>query len=145
MKQSPDPLAQLEQRLAYRLRAFAMGGRNMDAEFSLPGLSNWMLSQTWPEKAPTPWMECLVVLGWSAICGAEAEPDREDIVRRELLAQLEYLDGRSDQRPVSLDAFRKEAARTGVYSSLRVASAPGSARRALNGLPRFAAADKSAR
>lgn len=142
MKPSPNPIAQLEQQLAYRVRAYLAAGRTQDAVFSLPGFRGWILCQTWPSPAPSAWLECLAVLSWSAICAIDADPEREVIVRGELSRQLDYLDGANVRRPASLDAFRSEQTRDDLYTSLRKAAEPGSSRREFFGLPRFNAADK---
>lgn len=139
---STDPIAQLEQQLAYRVRACVAGGRTIDTEFTLPGLRGWMLCQRWPDPAPSAWLECLAVLSWSAICAIDADPDQEVVIRGELARQLEYLDGAHVRRPQSLDAFRFEQTRLELYNSLRKAAEPGSSRREFFGLPRFNAADK---
>jgi hypothetical protein len=141
----PDPNTLLEQRLAYRVRAYVAGGRAMDAEFTLPGLQGWMLCQAWPLPPPTAWLECLAVLAWSAICSIENDPDREQSVRDELARQMGYLEGGETPRPASLDQFRLENVRLDLYASLRQAAEPGSSRRRLLGLPRFAASDKATR
>jgi hypothetical protein len=141
----PQPSTLLEQRLSYRVRAWVADGRSIDTEFTLPGLRGWMLCQTWPSPAPTAWLECLAVLSWSAICMIDTEPDRELNIRQELARQLEYLDGASDRRPSSLDAFRLEQTRLDLYASLRKAAEPGSSRREFFGLPRFNTADKLTR
>jgi hypothetical protein len=135
----------LEQRLAYRVRAWVADGRSLDAEFTLTGLRGWMLCQTWPFPAPTAWLECLAILSWAAICMIETEPDRESIVREELARQLDYLDGASARRPASLDAFRLEQTRIDLYSNLRKAAEPGSTRREFFGLPRFNSAERLTR
>jgi hypothetical protein len=137
-----DPTSLLEQRLEYRVRAYAAGGRAMDAEFTLLGLRGWMLCQPWPFPAPSAWLECLAVLSWSAICSIDLEPEREGVVRNELARQLEYLDGADTLRPTSLDAFRLEQTRIDLYTSLSNAAKPGSSHRERFGLPRFNAADK---
>lgn len=143
MTQSPKSIAQLEQQLAYRVRAYLGAGRTQEALFTLPGLRGWMLCQTWPFPAPSAWLECLAVLSWSAICAIDADPKQESMVRNELARQLDYLDGVGVRRPASLDAFRSERTRTELYASLRKAAEPGSSRRVFFGLPRFNPADKS--
>jgi hypothetical protein len=145
MTPPPDQSTLLEQRLSYRVRAWIADGRSTDTEFTLPGLRGWMLCQTWPFPAPSAWLECLAVLSWSAICVIDTDPDQELVVRTEFARQLEYLDGTSIRRPVSLDAFRLEQTRIDLYTSLRKAAEPGSSRREFFGLPRFNSADRLAR
>jgi hypothetical protein len=142
-KRAPvDPIAALEQRFIYRVHEYLADGRNIDAEFTLPGLRGWMLCQHWPEPAASTKLECLAVLSWTAICQVETEPDREREVRRELARQLDFLEGSSTDRPASLDALLSTKSRIGAYASLQQASEPGSARREDFGLPRFNAAEK---
>lgn len=141
----PDPNTFLEQRLDYRVRAYAAGGRAMDVEFALAGLRVWMLSQTWPFPAPSAWLECLAALSWSAICAIDAEPEREANVRSELARQLDCLEVTAARRPTSLDELRSGQTCTDLYTSLRQAAEPGSLRRELLGLPRSGAADKATR
>jgi hypothetical protein len=143
VKRAPiDPIASLEQRFIYRVHEYLAFGRNIDAEFTLPGLRGWMLCQHWPEPSASTKLECLAVLSWTAICQVESEPDREGDVRRELARQLDFLEGSSSVRPTSLDAILSKKGRAGTYASLQAASAPGSARREDFGLPRFNAAEK---
>ncbi len=127
----------LEQQLSYRLRAYVDGGRNQDSIFTLSGLRSWMLCQAWPTPSSSAELEVLAVLGWSAICAIDDEPEQEVAVRGELGRQLDYLHGASVRRPASLDAFHAQQARQGLYRQLQRAAEPGSSRRAFFGLPRF--------
>lgn len=137
-----DPIAALEQRFTYRVHEYLSDGRSVDAEFRLPGLRGWMLSQQWPDPPASRKLECLAVLSWNMICRAESEPEHEGDFKRELGQQLDYLDGSSARRPASLDAVLSSEGRAGTYASLRKASEPGSAHRKSCGLPRFNAAKK---
>lgn len=140
-KSSPiDPIAALEQRFTFRLAEYLTERRSMDAEFSLPGLRGWMLSQKWPDATASRKLECLAVLSWAAICQSEADPDRENEIRHELARQLDYLDGSSNHRPATLDSTM--STRESTYASLRQASEPGSRGRVERGLPRFNVGDK---
>lgn len=139
---SIDPVASLEQRFIYRLSEYLANRRSTDAEFSLPGLRGWMLSQTWPDPPASQTLECLAVLCWSAMCQMDADADREDEIRHELGMQLDYLDGSSNKRPVSLETVLSAENRADTYANLRQASAPGSSRREAWGLPRFNASEK---
>lgn len=137
-----DPVASLEQRFTYRLSEYLADRRNTDAEFTLPGLRGWMLSQSWPDPPASEKLECLAVLCWTAMCRMESEPERESEIRHELAGQLDYLDGSSNRRPASLVAALSTPARTTTYASLRQAAEPGSSRREGLGLPRFNAVEK---
>lgn len=137
-----DPVVSLEQRFIYRISEYLANRRNTDAEFSLPGLRGWMLSQDWPDPPASQTLECLAVLCWSAISQMDVDSDRESEIRQELGLQLDYLDGNSSKRPVSLEKALSSQSRTNTYASLRQASAPGSSRREALGLPRFNAAEK---
>jgi hypothetical protein len=137
-----DPIAALEQRFIYRVHEYLADGRNVDAEFTLPGLRGWMLCQKWPDPPDSPKLECLAVLSWTMICQVESDPERESEIKRELARQLDYLDGSSTKRPTTLDAVLSTEGRSGAYASLRKASEPGSTRREFWGLPRFNAAEK---
>ncbi|MCA9859012.1 MAG: hypothetical protein KC438_04780 [Thermomicrobiales bacterium] len=143
-KKSPpiDPVVSLEQRFIYRLSEYLANRRNTDPEFSLPGLRGWMLSQTWPDPAASQTLECLAVLCWSAMCRMDADADREDEIRHELGMQFDYLEGRSNNRPASLERVLSPESRADTYANLRQASAPGSSRREALGLPRFNASEK---
>ncbi|HET9662254.1 MAG TPA: hypothetical protein VFP05_18150 [Thermomicrobiales bacterium] len=134
----------LEQRLMYRLQEYLADRRGIDAEFTLPGLRGWMVSQPWPELPVPQRLECLSVLVWSAICQVDDAPEREGEVRHELMLQLEFLEGGHIEQPPTLAQVLSETARTAIYQDLRAAANPGSMRRATWGLPRFNAADKRA-
>lgn len=136
-----DPAATLEQRFFYRIQEYLADRRSIDAEFTLPGLRGWMLSQKWPDP-PSEKLECLAVLSWTAICQVESSPDEEDEIRRELGRQLDYLDGSSSLRPATLDTLLSADGRTEAYTSLRRAAEPGSSRREYWGLPRYNAAER---
>ncbi len=130
-------MVRLEQQLAYRVRAYIAASPQRESEFTLSGLRIWMLSQSWPWAGRSAWLECLAVLSWSAICAIDAEPEREVVIQGELERQLDFLDGANVRRPSSLDAFRSDETRVEVYTALRAAAEPGSARRQSLGLPRF--------
>jgi hypothetical protein len=131
-----DPLAALEQQLAYRVHAYLTNQRRMAAEFTLPGLRDWMLCQTWPVAPERQSLECLAVLAWSAVCQADGAPDQEAAIRQGLIQQLDFLGGISNLRPSSLEIIESAPKRTRAYQELCSASAPGSAGRVLVGLPR---------
>jgi len=137
-----DPIAAMEQRFTYRIHEYLADGRNIDAEFTLPGLRGWMLCQSWPDPPESPKLECLAVLSWTAICQVESDPEREREIRRELARQLDFLDGTSSAKPTTLDDVLSTKGRKGAYSNLRQAAEPGSTRREFWGLPRFNAVEK---
>ncbi len=137
-----DPIATLEQCFRYRVQEYLADNRRIDAEFTLLGLRGWMLCQSWPDPPASRSLECLAVLMWSAIRQVEADPDGERDIRRELERQIDFLDGSSAHHPATLNALLSPSGRAAAYANLRTASAPGSARRELWGLPRFNATDK---
>ena len=137
-----DPDALLEQRFTYRVQAYLADNRNIDAEFTLPGLRGWMLCQKWPDPPGSATLECLAILCWAAICQVESEPERESDIRSELERQIDYLTGGKSRRPASLDTLLSRRGRANAYASLLQAAAPGSSHRVLFGLPRFNAAEK---
>lgn len=143
MPRSAPPASVLEQRFAYRIREYLAGGRTQDAEFSLPGLRSWMLCQQWPDPPESLLLECLAVLGWSAICQIEDRPADESAIRQELGRQLDYLEGHTTDRPPSLDHELSMTNRVRTYANLRHAAEPGSARRERWGLPKFNVTDRT--
>lgn len=145
MPPNEQPINIFEQRFAYRVREYVAGGRSMDAEFTLPGLRSWMLSQRWPEPTDSLLLECLAVLSWSAICQVEAEPEQETVIRSELARQLDFLEGNDPHRPATLDTVLSMQGRNTTYANLRKAAEPGSSRREYWGLPRFNVSDKPPR
>lgn len=132
----------LEQRFAYRVQVYLTDSRSIDAEFTLPGLRSWMLSQKWPDPPTSATLECLAVLSWDAICRVDRQPGEEAAIRDELGRQFDFLTGQSSRKPATLDALLSPGARSETYLNLCEAAAPGSSSRESLGLPRFNAADK---
>lgn len=137
-----DPIAALEQRFAYRIQMYLANSRNIDLEFTLPGLRGWMLCQTWPQPPASATLECLAVLSWTAVCRMERQPADEDDIRGELAHQFDYLTGHQSRKPAALDALMSARGRRAAYASLCEAATPGSSSRVLLGLPRFNVAEK---
>jgi hypothetical protein len=133
----PDPIKELEARLSFRISEYLSNDRSSEADFSMSGLRVWMVGQRWSEPVGSAMLECLAVLCWDMIRQYEAAPEREAELRRELIRQLDYLNGRSATRPASLNIVLASAMRDRIYGNLRDASRTGSAMREALGLPRI--------
>jgi hypothetical protein len=137
-----DPIVALEQRFIYRLHEYLADSRNIDAEFTLPGLRGWMLCQKWPEASSSRLLEQLGALSWTMICQVESDPNCEGELRRDLGLTLRG-SNHNPKRTTPFDAALSKEGRADAYNSLRKASEPGSLVRTSLGMPRFDAAEKA--
>jgi hypothetical protein len=126
---TPQELASLEQRLAFRVYEYSASRRNPDSVFALPALRMWLLGQRWPDPPLTRQIELLAVISWWAIRSVEAAPEQEPAIRSELANLLTFLEGASQVRPASLDRLMSADFRDRVYANLRAAANPSPDRR----------------